>query len=67
MRPGFYVNGRRYGFDQRNQAIARAEFLAGEFSRDVRVETITPTGSRAVEHVAKHEPTLSSMRMCVGL
>lgn len=67
MRPGFYVNGRRYGFDQRSQAIARAEFLASEFGRDVTVETITPTGSRAVEHTAKHEPTMSSMRLAIGL
>lgn len=55
MRPGFYVNGRRYGFDQRAQAIARAEWLCLEFGRDVSVETVTPTGQRCLEHTARLE------------
>jgi hypothetical protein len=65
MRPGFYVNGRRYGFDRRAQAIARAEWLAAEFARDVRVEAITPTGQTCLEHVARFEPTSTSL-MAVG-
>ncbi len=56
-RPGFYVNGRRYGFDRRSQAVARAEFLASEYGRDVTVDTITTTGVYAVEHTAKYKPT----------
>lgn len=66
MRPGFYVHGRRYSFDKRSQAIARAEFLAGEFGRDVAVEAITPTGTRCLEHTARFAPQTAVSTNCLA-
>jgi hypothetical protein len=59
-RPGYYVNGRRYPFDRRAQALARAEFLASEYGRDVTMHVTDHTGSESVEHVARFVPSLST-------
>jgi hypothetical protein len=64
-RPGFYVNGRWYGFDRRAQAVARAELLAAEFGRDVVVRFKGHSGEDAVEYTAKFSPSVSTMLLMV--
>ena len=65
-RAGYYVNGRRYPFDRRAQALARAAFLASEFGRDVTIHVIDHTGGDSVEHVAKFVPSMSTSLLAIG-
>ncbi len=53
MRHGYYVNGRRYSLEQHSQAIARANFLADEYGRDVQVTRVEHDGSRRGIYVAR--------------
>ena len=65
-RPGYYVNGRWYGFDRRSQAVARAEFLAAEYGRDVTVRVKDHTGGESIEHTAKFSPSMSTSLLMLG-
>ena len=64
-RHGYYVNGRRYSLDKRAQALARAEFLASEYQRDIRVYQRDHAGREEVAHVAKFVPTTSTSLLAV--
>lgn len=64
-RHGYYVHGRHYSFDKRAQAIARAEFLAGEHQRDIYVRQRDHAGREEVAHVAKFTPSMSTSLLLV--
>lgn len=53
MRHGYYVNGRRFTLEQRSQAIARAEFLTGEYRRNVNVTKIDHDGTESHEFTGR--------------
>lgn len=52
-RPGFYVESRHYPLTNRNQAIARANHLAREYGRDVRVTLQNHHGRRTTDYAAQ--------------
>lgn len=58
-RPGFYVESRYFSPAHRAQAIARAEFLATEYGRDVHVIRLDYGLAGAVHHTAR--AVMSSM------
>lgn len=63
-RPGLYVNGRRYSLDHMAQAVARADFLAAEFGREMAVLHQSHDHVLTVPHIAK--PTASTTSLVVS-
>lgn len=49
VRPGYYVEGKYFAFREA-QAMAFAQFRAGEFGRDVKVEVVWSAGRFPVTH-----------------
>lgn len=52
-RHGYYVNDKRYSLEQRAQAIARAEYIATEYGRDIPVLQVEHNGAARIAHTAR--------------
>lgn len=66
-RSGFYVDGRRFSFDHKAQAIARAEYLASNYGRSVSVVLVNHDFERGVIHTAVGDTSASTRLLVLGI
>lgn len=66
-RSGFYVDGRRFSFDHKAQALARAEFLASTYGRSVSVILVNHDFERTVVHTAVCDTSASTRLLVCGI